>query len=150
MGEALLGGPPRSRMGHRRHGRGRRAVRRAAARLRGRFPGLVVQDTPSAADGAILATKPAVTPEVAAEVADAGVRRVLSIAAGVTLATLQEALGEGCPVIRAMPNTAVLVGAGATAIAGGRHAGPTTSTGPRTCSRPSGWWCASARTSSTR
>ena len=95
-----------------------------AARLRGRFPGLAVQDTPCEADGAILATKPAVTAAVAAEVAAAGVLRVLSIAAGVTLDTLQEALGDGCAVIRAMPNTAVLVGAGETAIAGGRHAGP--------------------------
>lgn len=95
-----------------------------AAQLRGRFPGLEVQATPCSADGAILATKPAVTPMAAAAVASAGVSRVLSIAAGVTLETLQEALGESCAVIRAMPNTAVLVGAGATAIAGGRHAGP--------------------------
>jgi pyrroline-5-carboxylate reductase len=95
-----------------------------AAQLRGRFPGLRVEATPCEADGAILATKPAVTAAVAAAVAAAGVQRVLSIAAGVTLATLQDALGAGCAVIRAMPNTAVLVGAGATAIAGGPHASP--------------------------
>ena len=46
---------------------------------------------------------------------------VLSIAAGVTIATL-EALVPGRPVVRAMPNTPALVGLGASAIAAGRHA----------------------------
>lgn len=46
---------------------------------------------------------------------------VVSIAAGVTLRTL-EALVPGRPVIRAMPNTPALVGLGASAIAAGRHA----------------------------
>ena len=45
--------------------------------------------------------------------------RVLSIAAGVTLARLEAALAPGTPVVRAMPNTPALVGAGAAAIAGG-------------------------------
>jgi pyrroline-5-carboxylate reductase len=47
---------------------------------------------------------------------------VLSIAAGVTIATL-EGLVPGRPVIRAMPNTPALVGLGAAAIAAGSHAG---------------------------
>ena len=47
---------------------------------------------------------------------------VLSIAAGVTIATL-EALVPGRPVVRAMPNTPALVGLGAAAIAAGSHAG---------------------------
>ena len=47
---------------------------------------------------------------------------MLSIAAGVTIATL-EALAPGRPVVRAMPNTPALVGLGASAIAAGRHAG---------------------------
>src|SRR5207237_10545082 len=46
---------------------------------------------------------------------------VLSIAAGVTLATLEQAVPDR-PVVRAMPNTAALVRKGAAAIAGGRHA----------------------------
>ena len=49
---------------------------------------------------------------------------VLSIAAGVTIATL-EALVPGRPVVRAMPNTPALVGLGASAIAPGRHADDT-------------------------
>ena len=47
---------------------------------------------------------------------------VVSIAAGVTLATL-EGLVPGRPVVRAMPNTPALVGLGAAAIAAGAHAG---------------------------
>lgn len=47
---------------------------------------------------------------------------VLSIAAGVTIATV-EAAAPGRPVVRAMPNTPALVGAGAAAIAGGAAAG---------------------------
>jgi pyrroline-5-carboxylate reductase len=48
---------------------------------------------------------------------------VLSIAAGVTLRTLEEALPAGAPVVRAMPNTPALIGAGAAAIAAGSSAG---------------------------
>src|SRR5947209_4734262 len=46
---------------------------------------------------------------------------VLSIAAGVTIAAI-EALVPGRPVVRAMPNTAAVVGLGAAAIAAGRYA----------------------------
>src|SRR5437868_5462217 len=48
---------------------------------------------------------------------------VVSIAAGVTLAALEQHLGAGVPVVRAMPNTPALVGAGAAAIAPGSSAG---------------------------
>jgi pyrroline-5-carboxylate reductase len=50
---------------------------------------------------------------------------VLSIAAGVPLARLEEWLGSGVPVVRAMPNTPALVGCGAAAIAAGSAAGET-------------------------
>jgi pyrroline-5-carboxylate reductase len=46
---------------------------------------------------------------------------VLSIAAGVTIETLETAAPDR-PVVRAMPNTAALVRAGAAAIAPGKHA----------------------------
>ncbi len=48
---------------------------------------------------------------------------VVSIAAGVDTEAIETAVAEGVRVIRAMPNTPALVGAGATAIAPGRHAG---------------------------
>lgn len=41
---------------------------------------------------------------------------ILSIAAGVRVASLEAWCGEGVPVMRAMPNRAALVGAGATAL----------------------------------
>lgn len=48
---------------------------------------------------------------------------VVSIAAGVTLAQLEAALPSGTPVVRVMPNTPLLVGAGASAFCRGTAAG---------------------------
>jgi pyrroline-5-carboxylate reductase len=53
-----------------------------------------------------------------------GAERVLSIAAGVTTGSLESGLGARVAVVRAMPNTAALVGRGAAAIAPGAGAGP--------------------------
>lgn len=50
---------------------------------------------------------------------------VVSIAAGVDTETIEAAVGDGVRVVRAMPNTPALVGAGATAIAAGKHASDT-------------------------
>jgi pyrroline-5-carboxylate reductase len=47
---------------------------------------------------------------------------VLSIAAGVTIERLEAGLVPGTPVVRAMPNTPALVGAGAAALAAGHAA----------------------------
>jgi pyrroline-5-carboxylate reductase len=74
-------------------------------------------------EGALLAVKPGDVAAAAAAAGDAGARRVLSIAAGVPTAAIEAALGRDAAVIRAMPNTPALVGAGAAAIAPGRHAG---------------------------
>lgn len=88
--------------------------------LRANFPGVQISTDAIAADGAVLATKPGIVSDVAAALTRAGgASRVLSIAAGVTLARLESALPPKTPVIRAMPNTPALVGAGASAIAGG-------------------------------
>jgi len=90
-----------------------------------RHPGLILAEAPAGADGVILAVKPGHVPEVARSLrvlGAAAVGRVLSIAAGVTIATIESELGGGVPVVRAMPNTPALVGAGASAIAGGTHA----------------------------
>jgi pyrroline-5-carboxylate reductase len=80
-----------------------------------------VLGSPAACEGLIVATKPTdVGPAVAAAVA-VGVQRVVSIAAGVSTGSIESAAGRDLPVVRAMPNTPALVGAGAAAIAGGRH-----------------------------
>jgi len=84
-------------------------------------PGVAVGDRPVTAEGAVIAVKPG---DVEAACGDCpGDGRVLSIAAGVTLARLEGWLGPGRPVVRAMPNTPALVGAGAAAVAGGTAAG---------------------------
>ena len=86
--------------------------------------GLGVAAAPEPAEGAVVAVKPADVPAACAALAEAGVGRVLSIAAGVTLEGLESWLGPGTPVVRAMPNTPALVGCGAAAIAAGSSAGP--------------------------
>jgi pyrroline-5-carboxylate reductase len=70
---------------------------------------------------AVLAVKPGHAAEAAGAAVQAGATRLLSIAAGVRLATLDEAAGSAA-VVRAMPNTPALVGTGAAAIAGGANA----------------------------
>jgi pyrroline-5-carboxylate reductase len=85
------------------------------------YPGVNVDAEPVDADGAVIAVKPNDVRDACAALG--GTARVLSIAAGVPIATLEGALAAGTAVVRAMPNTPALVGAGAAAIAGGTHAG---------------------------
>jgi pyrroline-5-carboxylate reductase len=89
--------------------------------LADQFSGIGVHAEPVDADGAVIAVKPNDV-ETACRATGAHVRRVLSIAAGVPLARLEAALPAGMPVVRAMPNTPALVGAGAAAIAPGAAA----------------------------
>ena len=96
------------------------AGRRAA--LGTRFPGVTVTSELVAAEAAVIAVKPPDVPAVCRSLAGLGVARVLSIAAGVTLATLQANLGSAVAAVRAMPNTPALVGAGVAAIAPGATA----------------------------
>lgn len=76
------------------------------------------------ADTILLAVKPQVLPDVLVGLAGhvkAG-QLVISIAAGVSLATIEGKMPAGLGVIRAMPNLLATVGAAATALAGGTHA----------------------------
>lgn len=72
----------------------------------------------------ILATKPDQAAAALAEISGAFTTKhlLISIAAGVTLAKLEAALPAGARVIRVMPNTPALVGAGASAFALGKAA----------------------------
>jgi pyrroline-5-carboxylate reductase len=85
--------------------------------------GVEVVDEPVAARGVVVAVKPDVVPTVAFGIGQAGADRVLSIAAGVSLAAIEAALDLEVPVVRAMPNTPALVGMGVAAIAPGTYAG---------------------------
>ena len=74
----------------------------------------------------ILATKPDQVAPALAEIHPyiTSHHLLISIAAGVTLAKLQAALPAGARVIRVMPNTPALIGAGASAYALGAQATP--------------------------
>jgi pyrroline-5-carboxylate reductase len=128
MGEALLGGLLNS--GH--SASSIVVIEPVAARrdeLTQRYSGLaVLAEIPGDlhADGALIAVKPQQVAEVCRDLAPK-VNRILSIAAGVRIATMEQALADSVPgsthpVIRSMPNTPALVGAGASAIVGGTNA----------------------------
>jgi pyrroline-5-carboxylate reductase len=118
MGEALLGGLVAA--GWEELG----VVEKLPSRrdeLAARYPQVdVLADVP-AADAAVLATKPHDIRDACAGLA--GTKRVLSIAAGITIASLEKELGAGTAVVRAMPNLPAVVGAGVAAIAPGTAAG---------------------------
>jgi pyrroline-5-carboxylate reductase len=75
------------------------------------------------ADVVVLAVKPQILPAVMKEIAgEVGKEKlIVSIAAGVTTATIEDAFGK-VPVIRTMPNIATTVELGATALCVGRYA----------------------------
>jgi len=77
-------------------------------------------------DVIILAVKPQILPGVVARFASEVSRDklVISIAAGITLQSLQEALGQDRRVVRVMPNAPALVLAGAAGISPGAAATP--------------------------
>jgi pyrroline-5-carboxylate reductase len=79
-----------------------------------------------ACDLIVLAIKPQVVPKVLPQLASAfsDAKLLVSIAAGLTSEALEGYLPGSPRVVRVMPNTPALVGAGATALCGGRHATP--------------------------
>lgn len=94
-----------------------------------RLPVATTLDNREAVEGAdlvLLCVKPQTAGEVLTEIGDRlGPEQLLvSILAGVRIADLEERVAASVPVVRAMPNTPALVGAGMTALAPGRHAGP--------------------------
>jgi pyrroline-5-carboxylate reductase len=121
MGEALLGGLSAA---------GRTASEIVVAEvsearrkeLSAAYPDVEIVEAAVRADGAVLVVKPGDVAEAARAVADAGTRRILSVAAGVTTRAIEEAAGRPLPVVRAMPNTPALVRAGAAAISPGSAA----------------------------
>lgn len=127
MGEALLSGLLRSRVVEASRIRATDADpdrARQVAETHG-----VAVDTDSAAAAAaadvlVIAVKPqqlaALLDDIAPHVGPG--QTVVSVAAGVRTTTIEDALAEGVPVVRVMPNTPVQVDEAMSAIAAGRHA----------------------------
>lgn len=72
----------------------------------------------------VLSVKPQVMNRLLDEISpvlDAS-KLVISIAAGVPIAAIERKVGHGVRIVRTMPNTPALVGAGATALVAGEHA----------------------------
>lgn len=79
----------------------------------------------STADLVLVCVKPADAPVALAALRNAGLRRdtlLISILAGVSTGTIESLLGTDNPVVRAMPNTACVVGEGMTVVCRGRYA----------------------------
>jgi pyrroline-5-carboxylate reductase len=123
MGEALLAGLLGAQWAHAEEIIVVEPIEARRKELAAAFVDVDITGEALASEGAVIAVKPNDVEGACRAVAEAGVERVLSIAAGVPLAKLERWLGDGTPVVRAMPNTAALVGAGAAAIAAGTWAG---------------------------
>lgn len=90
-----------------------------AHRARGHFTSTDNRAVVGRADVLVLAVKPQVMAQVLAPLADLVQARrplIISIAAGIPVASLEHWLGGALPVVRAMPNTPALVQAGATGL----------------------------------
>lgn len=95
--------------------------------IRARYGVTVLTDNREATEQAqvvVLSVKPQIMDGLLEEIAPAIDHRklVISIAAGISIAAIARKLGAGVRIVRTMPNTAALVGAGASALARGAHA----------------------------
>ncbi|HSN89990.1 MAG TPA: NAD(P)-binding domain-containing protein, partial [Anaeromyxobacteraceae bacterium] len=88
----------------------------------------VAENLAAAEEGQIvvLSVKPQTMDDLLEEIAPAvdHSKLIVSIAAGIPIAAIARKLGAGVRIVRTMPNTPALVGAGATALARGAHATP--------------------------
>ncbi len=120
MGQALLGGMISAGWAE----PGDLAVVDVSASMRAQaadhLPGVLVLEAPLPDVDSVLAVKPHFVVDVASSLSGTG--RVVSIAAGIKIATIEAELAPGTPVIRVMPNTPALVGRGASALAAGSSA----------------------------
>lgn len=80
------------------------------------------EDVIAASDVVVLAVKPQTLADALREQRFHAKHLVVSLCAGVSLEALARLVGPSVPIVRTMPNTPSLVGAGATALSGNAHA----------------------------
>lgn len=101
------------------------SAKRANAKKDGHFVYSSAADVFGKADVVIVAVKPAdVKKALAGLDGGSGIELIISIAAGISTEAVEAAAGD-IPVIRVMPNTPCMVGAGATVLCRGKNAGET-------------------------
>ncbi len=93
-------------------------------RLAEQFPGSTITDVVPPCSAAVIAVKPPDAASATTAAVRAGATRIVSVAAGVSISTLEAAAGPGVVVIRTIPNTPALVGKGAAGLSAGTEATP--------------------------
>ena len=84
--------------------------------------GVSISEEPLSELDSLIAVKPDKVPEVLGILSKLNPDRVLSIAAGVRVSSMEKILGENVRVLRAMPNTPALIGKGSSGVAAGSTA----------------------------
>ena len=80
------------------------------------FPQAQISEQMLKCDSVIIAVKPGDVSEVCSKLSNFGIKQLLSIAAGVKIASIESACQNSVSVVRAMPNTPALIGQGASAM----------------------------------
>jgi pyrroline-5-carboxylate reductase len=129
LGEALVTGLLRKGEQQRSDISGSVGHERSLARVRENLGIEATLDNRAVVQGrdiVVLAVKPQNMDRVVREIASVLTPQqlVITVAASVTTAYVEERLGAAIPVVRAMPNTPCVLNAGMTVLCGGRHAQP--------------------------
>lgn len=121
MAKAMIGGMLREGIAEPGDIAGSAKTRATLERMEKEFHILTLaanRDVAEWADVLVLAVKPVFFPEVIAEIRDVAMedKLVISIAAGKSLEWMEKEFGKSIKLIRCMPNTPAMIGAGCTAV----------------------------------
>jgi pyrroline-5-carboxylate reductase len=131
MGGAILSGVVASGLADRITVTNRTAAKAAPLAVLESVTSIALEERPdgnaeaaASADVVLIGVKPAMVPDLLREIAPSlhPGAIVVSLAAGVTIATFEQILGPDAVVLRSMPNTPALVGKAVTGLAAGTHA----------------------------
>ena len=122
MGEALLRGLIESDWASKEELHVVEPVSERRDYLAATISGVSISEKPLSDLDSLIAVKPGKVSEVLAVLSGLNPTRVLSIAAGVKVSSIEKILGSNVKVIRAMPNTPALIGKGSSGVAAGSTA----------------------------